>query len=92
LESVAWTRLTHIEAFAKVCRLAQALLDRGLGPERPLMMLSGNDLEWALLSLAARHVGIPLAPVSPAYSLLAPDAARVKHAVSWHCQVSRRVG
>ena len=77
-----WIRLTYAEALATVRRLAQALLDRGLGPERPLMILSGNDLEFALLALAALHVGIPFAPVSPAYSLLSQDAAKVKHAVS----------
>ena len=76
-----WTRLSYSAALAAARAIGQALLDRGLGPDRPVMILSGNDLEHALLGLGAMHVGIPFMPVSPAYSLLAPDAARVKHAV-----------
>ncbi|HSI59538.1 MAG TPA: feruloyl-CoA synthase, partial [Ideonella sp.] len=76
-----WRRLAYREAFEQVQRLAAALLAHGLGPERPLMILSGNDLEHALLGLAAMHVGIPYVPLSPAYSLLATDHERVKHAV-----------
>lgn len=76
-----WMTLTYAEALAKARRLAQALLDRSLSAERPLVILSGNDLEHALLGLAAMHVGIPVAPISPAYSLLAKDGTRVKHAI-----------
>jgi feruloyl-CoA synthase len=76
-----WRHLTYADAYASACAIGQALLARGLGPDRPVMILSGNDLEHALLALGAMHVGIPYAPISPAYSLLAPDAARVKHAV-----------
>ena len=63
-------------------RIAQALLDRGLSADRPLAILSGNDLEHALLSLAAQHVGIICAPISPAYSLMSSDFLRVKHILS----------
>jgi feruloyl-CoA synthase len=74
-----WRTLTYCQAFEQVRRLAQALLDRGLGPERPLAILSGNDLEHALLALAALHVGVPYAPVSPAYSLVSADFARLRY-------------
>ena len=47
----------------------EALLARDLSPGRPIVILSGNDVEHALLGLAAIHVGIPYAPVSPAYAL-----------------------
>lgn len=76
-----WIRLTYADTLARVRSLAQALLDLGLSAERPLVLLSGNDLEHALLTLAAMHVGIPAAPVSPSYALLDPSAARVAHAV-----------
>ncbi len=76
-----WRRLTYGQAAQRILPLAQALLDRGLNAERPLMVLSENSLEFALLCLAALHVGIPCAPVSPAYSLLSPSAERVRHAV-----------
>jgi feruloyl-CoA synthase len=76
-----WQGLSYAQAFDAARAIGAALLARGLGPERPVMILSGNDLEHALLLLGALHVGIACAPVSPAYSLLAPDAERVRHAV-----------
>jgi len=77
-----WRTLTYAAAYEQVQRIASALLQRGLSVQRPLMILSGNSIEHALLTLAAMHVGIPAAPVSPAYSLLDPEAARVRHAVA----------
>ena len=61
--------------------MAGSLLQRGLSAERPLVILSGNSIEHALLIWAAMHVGIPVAPISPAYSLVDPEVTRVKHAV-----------
>jgi len=57
--------------------LAKELLDRGLGPTRPLMILSGNAIDQALLTLAGMHVGVPVSPVSPAYSLVSKDFAKL---------------
>lgn len=76
-----WLRLSYADTLHRVRALGQALLDLGLSAERPLVILSGNDFEHALLTLAALHVGVPVAPVSPSYSLLDPAAARVAHAV-----------
>src|SRR5436190_24216436 len=56
--SGAWIKLTYAEALAAVRSLAQALLDRGLGPTRPLMLLSQNGIDHALLQLAGMHAGI----------------------------------
>jgi feruloyl-CoA synthase len=77
-----WLRLTYAETLQRVRALAQALLNLGLSPERPLVVLSGNDFEQALLGLAAMHVGVPVAPISPSYALLDPTAARVRHATA----------
>src|SRR5262245_28312267 len=66
-------RVTYGEALAAARALGQALLDRGLGPRRPLAILSGNSIDHALLALGAMHAGIPVAPVSQAYSLLSHD-------------------
>jgi feruloyl-CoA synthase len=77
-----WARLDYVQTLARVRALGQGLLDLGLSAERPLVILSGNDFEHALLSLAAMHVGVPVSPVSPSYSLLDPSAARVVHAVN----------
>ncbi len=76
-----WRRLSYVQAFEQATRLAQALLDLGLSADRPLAILSGNDLEHALLTLAALHVGIPVAPISPSYSRLDPQATRVVQAL-----------
>jgi feruloyl-CoA synthase len=78
-QSGAWRAISYRETLARVRRLGQALLDRGLSPERPLAVLSENDLEHALLGIAALHVGVPYAPISPAYSLISTDFAKLKH-------------
>jgi feruloyl-CoA synthase len=77
-----WRTIAYAEALDLVRRLGQALLDRGLSAERPLVILSGNDLEHALLALAAMHVGVPYAPISPAYSLITRDFAKLTQAVA----------
>ncbi|WP_244613326.1 feruloyl-CoA synthase [Modicisalibacter radicis] len=76
-----WRTLTFGEAMPLVTRLAQALLDHGLSAERPLMVLSGNGIDHALLACAAMHLGIPYVPVSPSYALLSEDFAKLRHAV-----------
>ncbi len=77
--SGSWRKLTYMQTLALVRTLGQALLDRGLGAERPLAILSGNDLEHALLALAAMHVGVPFCPISPAYSLVSTDHAKLRY-------------
>ncbi len=61
--------------------MAQALLDRGLSAERPLLILSGNGIDHALLGLAAMHVGVPYAPVATAYSLQSRDHSLLRQVV-----------
>jgi len=73
-----WKKLTYREAYGAARRIGQALLERGLTPERPVAILSDNSIEHAILSLGAMHVGIPVAPVSPAYSLLSKDFGKLK--------------
>ena len=70
-----WRRISYGETLAAVRAIGQALIARGLSPDRPLAILSGNDIEHALLGLAALHVGVPYAPISPAYSLVSEDHA-----------------
>ncbi|HEY0133128.1 MAG TPA: feruloyl-CoA synthase [Nannocystis sp.] len=76
-----WRVVTHGEAHATARRLGAALLARGLGPRRPLVILSDNSVDNALLQLAAMQVGIPAVPVSPAYSLMSQDLANLGHVV-----------
>ena len=68
-----WRTLTYADAFDSVGRISQSLLNRKLSPERPILILSGNGIDHALLALAAMHVGVPYAPIAPAYSLQARD-------------------
>ena len=77
--SGGWRTLTYAEAHAKALRVGAALLARGLSAERPLAILSENSLEHLLLLLGAMHVGVPCAPVSPAYSLLSSDHAKLRY-------------
>ncbi len=67
-----WRRVTYGEAHAAARAIGQALLDRRLGPERPVMILSDNGIDHALLALGAMHVGVPVAPISTAYARLGP--------------------
>ena len=73
-----WRTLTYATAFTKVRAIAAALLARDLSPDRPIAILSGNDIEHALIGLAAMHVGIPYAPISVPYSLLSQDFKQLK--------------
>ena len=74
-----WREVTYGKAARVTRSLAQALLDRGLGPDAPLLILSGNSIKHALMSLAAQRIGAPATPISPAYSLMSTDFAKLKH-------------
>ncbi len=73
-----WRVITYARARARVYALAAALLERDLSPDRPIAILSGNDIDHALLGLAAMHVGIPYAPISVPYSLQSRDFGKLK--------------
>jgi feruloyl-CoA synthase len=74
-----WQYLTYGKALLDARALGQALLDRGLSAERPVLILSENGLEHAQLALACMLVGIPYCPASPAYSLVASDYGKLHH-------------
>jgi feruloyl-CoA synthase len=74
----AWRKVTYVQALHQARAIGQALLERNLSPDRPIAILSGNDIEHALLGLGALYAGIPYAPISPAYSLVSSDLARLR--------------
>lgn len=78
---VGWRHLSYADAVDQSRSVAAFLLDRGLSAERPLLVLSGNGIEHGLLALGAMRAGIPYAPVSPAYSLISTDHAKLRHLV-----------
>src|SRR5271167_3601201 len=73
--------LTYRETLEGVLRIAASLLRRGLSSERPIAILAENSIDHALLALAALHVGVPYAPISPSYALLASDYVKLSHVI-----------
>jgi feruloyl-CoA synthase len=74
-----WRTVTYGEALGRARRIGQGLLDRGLSAGTPVAILSDNSVDHALLVLGALHVGVPVAPISPAYSLMSKDFAKLRY-------------
>jgi feruloyl-CoA synthase len=72
-------RIRYGEAREAVLALAQNLLGYGLGTDRPLAILAPNSIDHALAMLAALYVGIPIAPIAPAYALQSSDFSKLAH-------------
>ncbi|MGE0874626.1 MAG: feruloyl-CoA synthase [Burkholderiales bacterium] len=75
----AWREVSYRDALDAARRIGQSLLERGLGQDRPVAVLSDNGVDHALLMLGAMHAGVAYAPVSPAYSLMSQDHAKLRH-------------
>lgn len=82
MHSGDWRRLSYGDAVAMINALGESLLSRDLGRDRPIAMLSGSSIEHASLAFAALHVGIPYASITPAYSLLSDDFAKLRHVMN----------
>ncbi|MGH9647558.1 MAG: AMP-binding protein, partial [Bryobacteraceae bacterium] len=74
-----WRTLTYAQFRSAARNVAQSLLHRNLSSERPIAILSGNDLEHAVLGFAAYYAGIPYAPISTAYSLVSSDFGKLRY-------------
>jgi feruloyl-CoA synthase len=74
-----WRRVSFAQALASARSIAQALIDRGLSAERPVAVLSDNSIEHFLLMLGCYFAGVPIVPVSPAYSLVSKDYGKLRH-------------
>jgi feruloyl-CoA synthase len=74
-----WRRISYAQMLDSVRSIAQSLLSYGLSADKPLVLLSGNDIEHLQLAFGALYAGIPYCPVSPAYSLLSQDFAKLRH-------------
>src|SRR6185312_15473682 len=74
-----WRQITYAELLTSSRHIASALLARGLSAERPVIILSGNSIDHALVAFGALYAGIPSCPVSPAYSLISKDYARLAY-------------
>ncbi len=78
-QAEGWREVSYAKAHALSAAIGQSLVDRGLGPDRPVMILSGNSVDHALVTLGALLAGVPVAPVSPAYSLMSSDYGKLRH-------------
>lgn len=76
-----WKRLGYGDALQRAEAIGQSLLERDLGPSRPVMLLSSNCIDMALMILGCYVSGIPVAPVSPAYALMSRDYTKLRHVV-----------
>ncbi|MEY3077960.1 MAG: hypothetical protein RI892_1018 [Pseudomonadota bacterium] len=74
-----WRHVTYAQAWVTARNIAQALINRGLNAERPVVILSENSLEHALLALGCMVAGVPFVPTSPPYSLISQDYDKLKH-------------
>ena len=74
-----WRHISYGQAWESAQAIAQALIDRGLSAERPVVIMSENDLEHALLSLGCLVAGVPFCPASPAYSTISQDFEKLHH-------------
>ena len=74
-----WRKLTYAQFLARIEQIGAALLARGLSEERPVAILSGNSIEHLLLLVACMHVGVPVAPISTAYSLVSSDYGKLRY-------------
>jgi feruloyl-CoA synthase len=74
-----WQHLTYAQAWGKARAIAQAFIDRGLSAERPVVILSENSLEHALMALGALIAGVAYVPASPPYSLVSQDYDKLHH-------------
>jgi feruloyl-CoA synthase len=77
-----WTTVTYQEALRQVRSAGAWILSQGMSAERPLVILSDNSIEHALFALGAMHVGVPVASISPAYSLISKDFDKLKSMIT----------
>jgi len=76
-EGGGWRQITYSELLTSSRHIASGLIARGLSAERPVVILSGNSIDHALIAFGALYAGIPFCPVSPAYSLVSRDYGKL---------------
>ncbi|NPU13362.1 feruloyl-CoA synthase [Bradyrhizobium sp. 83002] len=74
-----WRELSYGTLLAASRHIASGLLARGLSPDRPVMILSGNSIDHALVAFGSLYAGVPFCPVSPAYSLVSRDFGKLAY-------------
>jgi feruloyl-CoA synthase len=77
--SGGWRQISYAQLLTSSRHIASALLSRGLSAERPVVILSGNSIDHALVAFGALYAGVPFCPVSPAYSLVSKDYGKLAY-------------
>ena len=77
-----WREETYQSTLQKVRAIAASVLARGMGPDTPILIMSGNGVDHGLLTLAAHYVGVPTAPIAEQYALIPAARERLEHAIS----------
>ncbi|MEO6018285.1 MAG: feruloyl-CoA synthase, partial [Polaromonas sp.] len=77
-----WQHVTYAQAWDRARCIAQGLIDRGLSVDRPVVILSENDIEHAMLALGCMLAGVPFVPTSPPYSLVSQDYDKLRHVLA----------
>ena len=77
-----WREETYQSTLQKVRAIAASLFARGMGPDTPILIMSGNGVDHGLLTLAAHYVGVPTAPIAEQYALIPAARERLEHAIS----------
>lgn len=77
-----WRTISYRETLQQVQALAAAMLERGMGPNTPVVVLSGPSIDHGVLMLAAQYIGVPLAPLAEQYSLIPEARSRLVHCVN----------
>lgn len=68
-----WREMGYAEVRDAVRAIASSLAARGMDASTPIVIMSGNSLDHALLSLGAQYAGVPTVPLAEQYSLI-PEA------------------
>ncbi|NKB53919.1 MAG: AMP-binding protein [Rhizobiaceae bacterium] len=76
-----WRQITYVEMLQQVQALAASMLARNMGPDTPVVVLSGPGIDHAIVALAAQYIGVPLAPLAEQYSLIPEARARLAYCV-----------
>ena len=74
-----WQHVSYAQGWAAARAIAQGLINRGLSVERPVVILSENSIEHALMAMGCLLAGVPFVPTSPAYSLISTDYDKLRH-------------
>ncbi len=77
-----WKEVSYSAARDRAIALAAGLLSLGLGPKKPILIISGNSVDHGILAMAAQYVGIPIVPLAEQYALIPPARTQIDFAAS----------